>query len=104
VSELGVQETEGDPGGIRAILTNIWQELITEFHPAAAAADIGPEVDFFLTGGTSVVAVMMLGRIYEETGVDISFQAFMEEPTIRGLSRRIIDAVLAEPVPTHGAQ
>lgn len=97
--ELG-RPTGDDPGGVRATLTELWQELVDEFQPGVV---LGPDVDFFAAGGASIVAVMMLGRVYETFGVDISFVTFQEDPTIRGLGRRIIESALAdaEPFPTE---
>jgi len=95
-SDLGICADDDDPGGIRATLAELWQELFSEFHPENSLVALGPDVGFFAAGGTSILAVMMLGRVYEEFGVDISFPALLEEPTIHALSRRIIELVLAE--------
>ncbi len=89
--------TDDDPGGVQAALTELWRELLGEYQPGSEVA-LGPDTDFF-AGAASIVAVMMLGRVYEQFGVDVSFVAFQEDPTIRGLSRCIIDSVLAEPEP-----
>jgi hypothetical protein len=99
-TDLGICADDDDPGGIRAALTELWQELISEFRPGSSAVALGPDVDFFAAGGNSILAVMMLSRVYEEIGVDVSFPALLEASTIRALSRHIIELVLADPVPT----
>jgi aryl carrier-like protein len=100
---LGGEQAESDPGGVRASLTAMWEELISEFRPGLGTTALGPDEDLLAAGGTSILAVMMLGRIYDEMGVDVSFGDLLERPTIRGLSQRVVHLALAGPAPGSGA-
>ncbi|HEY3595351.1 MAG TPA: AMP-binding protein, partial [Polyangiaceae bacterium] len=44
---------------------------------------------FFTLGGTSVLAVQLLSRMEQELSIDLSLQAFFEEPTVAGMAARI---------------
>jgi aryl carrier-like protein len=101
-ANLGTCADDDDPAGVHATLMELWRRLFREFHPEHGPAALGPDVDFFAAGGDSILAVMMLSGIYEEFGVNLSFHAMLEEPTIRGLGRRVIACVLADP-PSAGA-
>ncbi|MCC7111657.1 MAG: amino acid adenylation domain-containing protein [Deltaproteobacteria bacterium] len=41
---------------------------------------------FFVLGGTSVLAVQVVGRLEKETGAPVSLQAFFETPTVEGIA------------------
>jgi aryl carrier-like protein len=92
---------DGDLAGVFAVLQELWGEVLGRFRPQVGTPTLGPDVDFFAAGGTSILAIMMLGRVYDELGVDVSFRALMERPTIRGIGLHIVDSVLAEPIPVR---
>ena len=94
--DLGVCAGDEDPGGIRATITELWQKLFSEFCPGNSLVALEPDTDFFAAGGSSIIAVMMLSGVYEEFGVNVSFGALMEEPTIRALSQRVIQLMRDE--------
>lgn len=100
--DLGLQTADDDPGGIRAALVELWQELFSEFCQGNSLVALGPDTDFFAAGGSSIIAAMMLSGVYERFGVNVPFGALMEKPTIRALSHHIIRLILDEQDPTDG--
>lgn len=52
-------------------------------------AQVGVDQDFSTLGGTSARAIQVVARIRQETGVELSLQAFFEEPTVKGTAARI---------------
>jgi amino acid adenylation domain-containing protein len=44
---------------------------------------------FFTLGGTSVLAIQLIARMEQELSVNMSLQAFFEEPTVAGMAARI---------------
>lgn len=43
---------------------------------------------FFVLGGTSAHAMQVLARIHQETGAEMSLQAFYEDPSVAGIAAR----------------
>jgi phthiocerol/phenolphthiocerol synthesis type-I polyketide synthase E len=68
----------------------IWRELL-------GAELIEPEDNFFELGGHSLLGTMVLARIREQYGVDLSIRAIFESPTPESLGNRIRHAERAEP-------
>jgi len=68
----------------------IWQELL-------GADEIARTDNFFELGGHSLLGTMVLARIREQYGVELSIRAIFEAPTPEGLGERIR---LAEPAKT----
>ena len=66
-------------------LALIWTELLK-------VDNIGVNDDFFDLGGHSLLAIRAVPRIRDVFGVDISFQALFENPTIAALSNVLIAA------------
>ena len=81
----------GGPHGVmprthlEAQLLEIWQSLTQD-------EDIGVFDHFFEIGGESLLVARMLAIVKEVTGKTVSFNAFIEKPTIAGLA-----TALAEP-------
>jgi acyl transferase domain-containing protein len=73
---------EPPSGAAELALAAIWTELI-------GVADIGAHDDFFELGGHSLLATRVLSRIGQSLGAQLTLREFFEEPTIRGLGRRI---------------
>ena len=60
----------------------IWEKVLKR-HP------IGCEDNFFLIGGDSVTATMVVSRIRERLGVEAPLPMVFREPTVRGLSESV---------------
>ena len=75
----------GGPVGERAdtdllaTIRGLWSDLL--------GADVGAEDDFFALGGDSLLAVRMLGRVTQRTGVEVSAPDFLASPTPATLAR-----------------
>lgn len=66
-----------------AELAAIWSEALRR--------EVGPDDDFFAAGGSSLVAVRMLGRVRERFGGDVGLADLLEEPTLAALAARLSD-------------
>jgi amino acid adenylation domain-containing protein/FkbM family methyltransferase len=66
-------------------LALIWSELLK-------AENVGIHDDFFDLGGHSLLAIRVVSRVRDVFGVDVTFQALFQNPTIAGLSKVITAA------------
>ncbi|GAA1029446.1 hypothetical protein GCM10009557_17970 [Virgisporangium ochraceum] len=64
----------------------IWSEVLG--HPVDASGDPG----FFAQGGTSILAIKMLYLVDERMGSMITYESFVEDPTIAGVVERLLPA------------
>jgi acyl carrier protein len=103
VGDLEARAADDDPGGIRATLTELWQDLFGEFCQGGRSVVLGLDTDFFAAGGSSIIAVMMLSGVYEQFGVNVPLGVLMEKPTIRALSDHIISLALEGQDPADGS-
>ncbi|MDJ0835202.1 MAG: amino acid adenylation domain-containing protein [Acidobacteriota bacterium] len=71
-----------DPG--EQLLAAIWSDILDR-------KDIAPEDDFFSLGGHSLLVARVLSRIQDAFGVDLPPPDLFNEPTVRGLARRIAE-------------
>ncbi|HKX29845.1 MAG TPA: phosphopantetheine-binding protein [Blastocatellia bacterium] len=56
-------------------LAAIWAEVL-------GFQEIGIDDDFFLLGGDSILMTMIISRIHERFGLELSFGDFFDNPTI----------------------
>jgi thioesterase domain-containing protein/acyl carrier protein len=70
----------GPRSGREAALGALWSELLGGRGP------IGVDDDFFDVGGDSLLAVELVGRVAEATGIDVGVTEFAQRPTIRALA------------------
>ena len=79
------------------MLISLWRQVLGLDH-------VNARHNFFQAGGDSLLATQLISRIREAVGVEISFQSFLEMPTIAGMARSIeaarhaVPAVLAPPM------
>lgn len=81
---------------LTSAVEDIWTNVLTEFQlpgdatefqlPGDAPGQADLTTSFFNSGGNSILAVIMLGRIYEAFGIDVHFEDFVDAPTIQGLT------------------
>ena len=76
-------------------LAAIWQDML-------GVEPIGVFDDYYELGGHSLLAIRMLGRIREETTVDLGVDALFESPTVAGLAERVDSAGGGEDLPVLG--
>jgi len=68
----------------------IWREVL-------GAETIGPSDNFFELGGHSLLGTMVLARIRERFGVELTIRVIFEAPTPKSLASRICEGRLAPP-------
>jgi amino acid adenylation domain-containing protein len=73
-------------------------------------AQLGPDTDFFMVGGHSLLAVKMLAEAEQRWGEAVPLRHFLSDPTIAGLGRLLgaaaatpLEATTIEGVQTQGA-
>ena len=81
------------PGGsspstpIEVMVEELWCTLLGIEH-------IGLDDNLFDAGADSLMATKAAGRICADLGVELSVPAIFETPTIKGMSRAVLDALL----------
>ena len=70
---------------IEASVAEIWRSL-----PGVEATDV--HAGFFESGGHSLLSTLLLARVRERFGVDVSLARFFLAPTIAGLAAAVEDA------------
>src|SRR6185369_12376134 len=76
-----------------ASLLRIWREILSEFHPDSRTLHVDLDTNIFEAGATSMLVMMFIGRIYDEFGVELPFDAVLQRPTIGGLARRLSERI-----------
>jgi acyl carrier protein len=62
------------------------------FRRVLESPDVGPETDFFASGGDSLLATRVLSAVARAYGVELSFDDFLLAPTPGTLAKRIAGA------------
>jgi hypothetical protein len=70
-------------------LADIEEHLATIYAELLHAASVGPEDDFFLLGGNSLLATRLTEQVEARMGVRIPPRSFYANPSVGGLSRVI---------------
>lgn len=63
-------------------LTSLWRKLLSR--------DVGPDDDFFDSGGDSLRAITMIMEVQSTYGIELDVETFFEHPTIRRLADVIV--------------
>ena len=75
---------------------NPMEELVAEiWSQVLNLPQVGAEDNFFRLGGHSLLATQVISRVREVFSVEVSLRRLFEEPTVRGLSRSIEEALRA---------
>jgi amino acid adenylation domain-containing protein/non-ribosomal peptide synthase protein (TIGR01720 family) len=86
---------------VERILREIWVELL-------AADRIGPDDNFFILGGDSILAFQVTSRARARLGVALSARALFDHPTLSALATLVLSAMAdrnpdrIDPVPRDG--
>ncbi|MFF2848884.1 amino acid adenylation domain-containing protein [Streptomyces sp. NPDC058001] len=76
-------------------LLGIWRDVLG--RPAIGVTD-----DFFLSGGSSLLAIRLMAEIEKGTGVDLPLSTLLEAGTVEALARRVQDRPGRTARPAHG--
>lgn len=74
--------------------TRTEERLLTVWRDLFANAAIGPDDDFFVLGGYSLLVTRLMGRVAQEFGVVVPLPQIFETPTVRELAAFIDQARL----------
>lgn len=76
-----------------AVLRNIWCDVL-------AVSDVSAGDNFFSLGGTSLDAMTLISRIWDQLGMEISLEELYDDGSFEALVSRsvIVDATDAAPV------
>ncbi|WP_039789963.1 phosphopantetheine-binding protein, partial [Actinoalloteichus spitiensis] len=80
----------GDPATpTEEALVDIWSDVL---H----VSSVGTDVNFFETGGNSILSLQVIDAIQETFGIDFSARLFFENPTITRLAEVIEEKILSD--------
>jgi thioesterase domain-containing protein len=83
-------------------LVQIWEELLD-------TSPVGIDDNFFSLGGDSVLAMVLLARVAQETGLDVPANGIVGAPTVAQLAALLREGITAEqwsplvPIQTEGS-
>jgi acyl carrier protein len=99
VVAAGAAGTRGRPQ-LESALRRLWRESLE-------VEVLDEDESFFVAGGNSLKATMLIDRIRKELGVHLSVQRFFREPTVRAVAQLVAEefdtAAVAEPAANIGA-
>ena len=87
-----VETTRNEPIAAPRISENERSELANAWH-ALLGSPPEPESDFFMQGGTSLVAMRLAAAVHKQTGRRLMLNQFLRRPTFMGLIESIRDDV-----------
>jgi len=86
--DLGIRAAAGARGDDH-LRTPMERTILTLFREVLDRDDLGPDDDFFLSGGDSLAAVDLILRLNDELQLNVPLLALMETPTARQLAPRL---------------
>jgi hypothetical protein len=82
---------EVDPAeSVAAAIARLWAEVTEAFHPDGRIEVANRDVDLFEAGATSLLGMILISRLYDETGITLPFASLLDNPTIRLLAEHLI--------------
>ncbi|MBX2816783.1 MAG: hypothetical protein KTR24_12320 [Saprospiraceae bacterium] len=95
LSTLGGSSLEQEPKNGQAIYAQpeheVHLKLVMMFEELLALSPIGIDHHFFENGGSSLQALRLLARIEKEWGKSVSPGVFLQDPTVRSISKYLSD-------------
>ncbi|WP_344056182.1 amino acid adenylation domain-containing protein, partial [Sphaerisporangium rubeum] len=88
----GTTDPAGEPGGSADLaeqVRRIWREVL-DLDEAGEVGDIALDDDLFDLGGHSLTMTQITARVRDRLGVDVSLDAFFDDPTIGGVVEEIV--------------
>ena len=82
---------------VEEIVSGIWATVL-------GRKQVRPGDDFFHIGGDSILATQILARIRQAFGIDLSFVAFFQTPTVAGIARLVQASCVPTPAQTLTVQ
>ena len=64
--------------------------MVQIFRRILETEEVDSNSDFFTVGGDSLLATRVLSAVAKEYGTELSFAEFVNAPTPRGLSERVL--------------
>src|SRR5690606_9228904 len=96
----------GTPAGDGQRLTALEREVVALLADVLGVPDVAVDDNFFDVGGHSLLAIRLTTRLRERHGVQLDLNAFFDEPTARGVARRLTElreaGAVAEPEAVPG--
>ena len=93
-AQIEIEDVPSDPlAEVQAFVTDLWEQIFSEFANDRAPDEIGLDDDFFRIGGNSLLGMMMIARLFEDLEIEISFATLLDHPTVRDLSGQILSAL-----------
>jgi amino acid adenylation domain-containing protein len=80
-------ELSSTRGDVPTTVDALEQQLLETWREVLGVPALGPEDDFFDSGGHSLLAVSLFARIEQDTGVRLPLSTIFEAPTVRELEK-----------------
>ncbi len=93
-AKSGVNDESSTPRGRKeAIFIALWKEIL--------AVPVDATTDFFVAGGDSLAAQLLIARVRSELGAELGFRTLLSHPTPRSLAQVAIGPPAASTAPTR---
>ncbi|WP_422769369.1 phosphopantetheine-binding protein [Plantactinospora sp. WMMC1484] len=89
-------DTDGTGSGGAAETSSHEETILRLVGELLERDDVGPDDDFFVLGGNSLLAARLLWSVYDTFGVEVPVRVLFDEPTVSGLARAVEELVRAD--------
>jgi (S)-beta-tyrosine adenylation enzyme len=87
------------PAPAAVVMSTVDETIAAVWSEVLDAGPAGPDETFFAAGGHSLLVPVLLSRVHERLGVEVSLRDFLTDPTIAGLAARSDSPTAAQAVP-----